>query len=56
VLVELSIGAVNAVARLAAELDLAAGLQGDLRLVARERDDVAVLFFGVPAEALDQLP
>ena len=55
-LVELSVSAVNAVAGLAAELDLTAGLQRDLRLISAERDDVTVLFLGVPAEPLDQLP
>ena len=51
---ELGVGAVNALARLAAQLDLPARLQGDLRVVAAERDDVAVLFFRLPAKALDQ--
>ena len=55
-LVELGVGAVNGLAGLAAELDLTAGLESDLRFVAAERDDVAVLLLRLPAETLDQLP
>ena len=53
---EFGVGAVNAIARLAAELDLAARLESDLRSLAAERDDVAVLLVRLPAVALDHFP
>src|SRR6185503_10879484 len=53
---EFAVGAVNAIAGLAAQLDLAAGLERNLCLVAAERDNVAVLLLGLPTEALDQFP
>src|SRR3970040_1093060 len=53
-LAELAVGAVNALARLAAQLDLPTGFQGDLCLVALGADDVARLFLGLPAVTVDQ--
>jgi hypothetical protein len=52
-LVKFGVGAVNALARLAAELDLTAGLECDLRASAAERDDIAVLLLRLPTVALD---
>jgi hypothetical protein len=52
---ELGISAMDAFARLAAQLDLPARLQGDLRFVARQRDDVAVVLFRLPTKSFDQL-
>jgi hypothetical protein len=47
---------VDALAGLAAEFNLPARLQGNLRVVAGQRDDMPVLFFRLPAETFTQLP
>ena len=54
--VELADGAVDALAGLAAELDLPARLESDLRAAAAEGDDVALLLLGLPAVAVDHFP
>ena len=46
----------DAIAGLAAEFNLPARFQGDLRVGASQRDDVTVLFFRLPSETFDQLP
>ena len=50
----LRLRAVDAVAHLAAELDLPAGLERDRRLVPAQRDDASVLHHLLPAVALGQ--
>src|SRR5215467_8034220 len=52
---EFSVGTMDAVAGLAAQLDLSTGLQCNLGVAARERDDMPVLFLRLPSESLDQL-
>src|SRR5262249_41430306 len=49
---ELLVGAVDGRALRAGELELRAGLERDRRPCARERHDPAILFLGLPAEAL----
>src|SRR5918992_3779592 len=51
---ELGVRAMDTLARLAAQLDLAAGLEGNLSIVASQRDDTSVLLLRLPAETIDQ--
>src|SRR5919108_6536963 len=49
------VGAMDAFARFAAQLDLPARLQSDLRFVACQRDDIAVVLLRLPTKSVDQL-
>ena len=50
---ELGVGAMDALAGLAAQFDLPARFQRDLRIAAGQRDDMAVLLLGLPIISLD---
>ena len=53
---EFGVSTVDAIAGLAAEFNLPARLQGNLRVAAGQRDDMPVLLLRLPSETLDQLP
>src|SRR5215470_3041604 len=55
-LAKLSVSAVNIFTGLAAQLDLSARLEGNLRITSGQRDDMAVLLLRLPSESLNQLP
>src|ERR687891_2873050 len=48
------IGTMNALAGLAAQLDLSSGFEGNLRIVTGQRDDMTILLLGLPVKSLTQ--